>query len=116
MAYTHPRVAYRNKIVRVVGPVRIVTRTIKTPDREEIVTDELRGAVFENIEREGVREPVFKTRTMSPWLIGAGLASFKTREKASWTLYGGRSIANRLDLLAGVSGAGKLNFVALWRF
>lgn len=112
-----PRVERQVKYVRVEGPVRIVTRTVKTEGREEIVREELHAAVTEAREDVRISEPVFAPAARAGgWLAGASGQPFHRWERDGWTAWGGYSFGGRLNVCAGVTGAGRAAALALWRF
>jgi hypothetical protein len=117
LAYEHPRTVDRVRTVRVAGPVRIVTRTVRTEGREEIVREENQGPVVEATDTARLVEPVFPPAPrLNRWLAGVGAEPFHFNEREGWRAYGGYSFANRLDLCAGLSGRGRAQFLVLVRF
>ena len=118
LAYENPRVVVVTKRIRVEGPVRIVTRTVRGPGgREEVTREEVRGAVVERTDDATLREPVFMpaART-SGWLLGASVQPFHRWERDGYAAWGGYSIGGRLHLLAGIRGNTRAEAMVLWRF
>jgi hypothetical protein len=118
LAYHNPRKVLLTRTVKVEGPVRIVTRTVREPGgREEIMREEVRGPVVTTRDMDFRMEPVFPPAPrLDRWLAGARVEPFHYTERHAWAVYGGYSFRNRLDLCAGVSGRGRAEILALVRF
>lgn len=92
------------RIVRVEGPVRIITRVVETPGRVERETIEERGPISVVQESLIVKTPVFPPSLKSDrWLAGIALNPFDYRESRSWGAYVGYGFRNRLDIMGGYS-------------
>lgn len=117
VAYKNPRAVQTVKVVKVQGPVRIVTKVVKTADREETTREEVRGPVFETMDEAFLVEPVFPPAPRSDrWLAGAAFQPFHSREPGAWTAYAGYSFKNRLDLCGGITGRGRPSVLVMVRF
>lgn len=109
------RASYENpktiEVVRTVvreGPIRIKTVIIERPagERETTIVEE-RSESTAVAESKAKSEPVpvaDVTVTLSPnrWLVGADLRDLDPKNYQAWTIYGGYSLSNRLDLMAGL--------------
>lgn len=116
LIYKNPAIIKQTRVVRVEGPVRIVTRVVETPGRVERETVEERGPVSVIRDSQITQTPVFQPAPRSDrWLAGIGLAPFDYRESRYFSAYAGYSFRNRLDLLGGVS-AGRPAILAIVRF
>lgn len=117
LIYERPRVIERVRIVRQQGTVRIVTKWVKTPEREEVIQEEVRAPVVEIRETAQVSEPVFPPAPRTDrWLAGLSAEPFHLQERGSWRAYGGYSFRNRVDLAAGISGRGRAQLLVMFRF
>ncbi len=112
--YEHPRVIRLVQTKTVQGPVRIVTRTIRTPGREEVTTEETRGPVVITAADNSTTGPVLAVRT-DRWLAGFG-PSWHYGETVDWSVMAGRSFDNRIDLLGGISKTGRIQGDLIFRF
>jgi hypothetical protein len=116
--YKNPRAVNSVRVVREAGPVRIVTRTLRTAGREEITREESRGPVLTASDHVRVSEPVFAPASRSDkWLVGVAAEPFhlNVREGAGFAIYGGRSFGP-IDAAAGISGQGRASLLLLVRF
>lgn len=116
LVYLHPRVENRVRVVRVEGPVRIVTRTIRVEGREEVVREEVRGPVVETTDASHIETPVFAPPRPPRWVAGASLLDFRPGDRAGWTAWGGVSVGGRLDLCLGLTGDFHPGAMVLFRF
>lgn len=116
LVYIHPRIENRFRVVRVEGPVRIVTRTIRTEGREEVVREEVRGTVVETTDASHIETPVFAPPRPPRWVAGASLLNFKPGDRSGWTAWGGVSVGGRLDLCLGLTGDFRPGAMILVRF
>lgn len=104
LVYRNPAVIKQTRIVRVEGPVRIVTRVVETPGRIERETIEEHGQVSEVHESATVSVPVFPPAPRSDrWLAGISVNPFDYRDSRSWGAYVGYGFRNRLDVMGGYS-------------
>ena len=102
LIYKHPAIFQKTRIVRVEGPVRIVTRVVETPERVERETVEERGPVSVVKESLHTQTPVFPPAPRSDrWLAGISANPFDYRDSRSWGAYVGYGFRNRIDLLCG---------------
>lgn len=116
LIYKHPAVFQKRRIVRIEGPVRIVTRVVETPGRVERETVEERGPVSEVHESATVSVPVFPPAPRSDrWLAGISANPFDYRDSRSWGAYVGYGFRNRLDIMGGVND-GSPSVVLVARF
>lgn len=116
LVYRNPAIIKQTRIVRVEGPVRIVTRVVETPGRIERETIEERGPVSEVHESATVSVPVFPPSLRSDrWLAGISVNPFDYRDSRSWGAYVGYGFRNRLDLCGGVSN-GRPSALLMVRF
>lgn len=116
LVYLHPRIESRVRVVRVEGPVRIVTRTIKTEGREETVREEVRGPVVSTTEAVHIETPVFPPARPPLWVAGASLMNFRPGDRAGWMAWGGVSVAGHIDICLGLSGDLRPGAMVLFRF
>lgn len=116
LVYLHPRIENRFRVVRVEGPVRIVTRTIRTEGREEVVREEVRGPVVETTDASHIETPVFAPPRPPRWVAGASLLDFRPGDRAGWTAWGGVSVGGRIDLCLGLTGDFRPGAMILARF
>ena len=104
LIYKHPAVFRKTRIVRIEGPVRIVTRVVETPGRVERETVEERGPVSTTEDSSVVQAPVFPPSKRSDrWLAGISANPFNYRDSRAWGAYVGYGFRNRIDLLCGYS-------------
>ena len=104
LIYRHPAIFQKTRIVRIEGPVRIVTRVVETPGRIERETVEERGPVSVVQESLRVQTPVFPPAPRSDrWLAGISANPFHYRESREWGAYVGYGFRNRLDVMGGYS-------------
>lgn len=104
LVYRNPAIIKQTRIVRVEGPVRIVTRVVETPGRVERETIEERGPISVVQESLIVKTPVFPPSLKSDrWLAGIALNPFDYRESRAWGAYVGYGFRNRLDIMGGYS-------------
>jgi hypothetical protein len=104
LVYRNPAIIHQVRMVRVEGPVRIITRVMETPGRIERETVEERGPVSVVQESLRVQTPVFPPAPRSDrWLAGISANPFHYRESRSWGAYVGYGFRNRLDLCGGVA-------------
>lgn len=116
LIYRNPAVVHQTRVVRVEGPVRIVTRVVETPGRVERETVEERGPVSVVKESLTVQTPVLPPAPkLSRWIAGIGANPFDYRDSRYWAAYGGYSFGGRLDLCGGVHG-GKPSALVFIRF
>lgn len=116
LIYQNPAVVERVKTVRVEGPVRIVTRTIETPGRVEMVVTEERGSVSVVKDSLTVQTPVFPPAPrLDRWIAGIAGNPFSYRDSRYWAGYAGYSFRNRLDILGGVN-SGRPSILLVIRF
>lgn len=115
VVYTHPAVTTHEKKNRTEGAVRIVTRIIREPGgREETVREETRGPVTETTDVLSVSTPVLDVPRR--WVVGGGLDTFRSYTFRDATVYGGLTLGGRLDLVARVTGGGRVGALVMWRF
>ncbi len=104
LVYKNPAVFQKTRVVRVEGPVRIVTRVVESPGRIERETVEERGPVSVIRESQMTQTPVFPPAPRSDrWLAGVSANPFAGQDSRSWAGWAGYSFRNRLDLCGGVS-------------
>lgn len=103
VAYDHPKIEEHVKIMRVQGPVRIITRTITTPGRTEVVKTEDRAPVIESTETAHISTPVFNTIRTDRYILGA-FALAGPSKTPEYGFKAGYSFNNRLDIACGLSG------------
>ena len=116
LIYKHPAIFQKTRIVRVEGPVRIVTRVVETPERVERETVEERGPVSVVKESLHTQTPVFPPAPRSDrWLAGISANPFDYRDSRSWGAYVGYGFRNRIDLLCGYSNDNP-SMVVIFRF
>ena len=116
LVYRNPAIIKQTRIVRVEGPVRIVTRVVETPGRIERETIEERGPVSEVHESATVSVPVFPPSLRSDrWLAGISVNPFDYRDSRSWGAYVGYGFRNRLDLCGRIS-RGQTSVLIIARF
>jgi hypothetical protein len=118
VVYRNPLVIRQVKTLRVEGPVRILTRTVREPGgREEVLREETRGAVTEASDSSVISQPVFAPAgAAGGWQIAPSLQPLHRFERGAWALWGGYSFGGRLDLMAGLRGNGRVETMAIWRF
>lgn len=116
LAYKNPRVVAVTRVMKVSGPVRVVTRVVEVAGRKETTTEEVRGPVTEMRGTETLREPVFPPAAPPRWVVGPSFIYNKPAERGSGAVWGGVSLAGRLDVLAGVTGKFRPGVMVLWRF
>lgn len=114
LVYLHPKTEQRLRIVRVEGPVRIVTRTIKTEGREEVIREEVRGPVVTTTDAMTKSEPVLARAPR--WVAGASLLDFRPGDRSGWTAWAGVTVGGRLDICLGVTGGLRPGAMVLFRF
>jgi hypothetical protein len=104
LVYRNPAIIHQVRMVRVEGPVRIITRVVETPGRIERETVEERGPVSVVQESLRVQTPVFPPAPRSDrWLAGIAINPFDYRDSRSWGAYVGYGFRNRLDIMGGYS-------------
>ena len=114
LVYRNPAIIHQVRMVRVEGPVRIVTRVVETPGRIERETVEERGPISVVQESLRVQTPVFPPTPRSDrWLAGISANPFHYRESRSWGAYAGYGFRNRLDVMAGYSDGSPKAIVVL---
>ncbi|TXH44737.1 MAG: hypothetical protein E6Q97_32295 [Desulfurellales bacterium] len=116
LVYLHPRVENRFRVVRVEGPVRIVTRTIRTEGREETVREEVRGPVVSTTDAVHIETPAFAPPRPPRWVAGASLLDFRPSDRSGWTAWGGVSAGGRLDICLGLTGDLRPGAMILFHF
>lgn len=118
LVYRNPKQTSLVHTVRVEGPVRIVTRTIREPGgREETMREEVHGPVTTTRSSEFTVEPVFPPAPrLDRWLLGAGIEPFHWGERGAVALHAGYSFRNRLDLCAGITHDRKAELLFTVRF
>lgn len=117
LAYHNPRQTVRVQKIVVQGPTRIVTRVVEVEGRKETTTEEVRGPVFEAMDRAFLTEPVFPPAPRQDrWLVGASLNPFHTGRPDQWTALAGYSFRNRVDLCAGATMTGSPRLLVMLRF
>jgi hypothetical protein len=108
-SYEHPQTIEVVRVVRTEGPVRIVTRVVESSVGDKVTTiEENKGPTLEEMLRGGESNPVPVSEVMPPvktnrWLVGLSLLDFSPRDTRQYTLWGGYSFWNRLDLLYGLN-------------
>lgn len=123
-AFENPKTVEVVKTVYKEGPVRIKTVIVEKPAGEKETTiieerSESTTIAESNAKSEPVPvEDIVVTINPNRWLVGADLRNLDTRNYQAWTLYGGYSFSNRLDLLAGLGRRDKLesHLMAVVRF
>ena len=116
LIYKHPAVFQKTRIVRIEGPVRIVTRVVETPGRVERETVEERGPVSTTEDSSVVQAPVFPPSKRSDrWLAGISANPFNYRDYRAWGAYVGYGFMNRFDICGGIS-RGKTSVLIIARF
>lgn len=116
LVYRNPAVVHQTRVVRVEGPVRVVTRVVETPGRVERETVEERGPVETIRESRMVQTPVFPPAPRSDrWLAGISANPFDYRDSRAWGAYVGYGFRNRIDLLCGYSNDNP-SMVVIFRF
>jgi hypothetical protein len=116
LIYRNPAIIKQTRIVRVEGPVRIVTRVVETPGRVERETVEERGPVTVVKESLHTQTPVFPPAPRSDrWLAGISANPFDYRDSRAWGAYVGYCFRNRLDIMGGVSN-GRPSALLMLRF
>lgn len=114
VVYKNPAIVRQVRMVRVEGPVRIVTRTIETPGRVERVVTEDRGPVSVVNESLMVQTPVFPPAPrLDRWLAGISVNPFDYRDSRSWGAYAGYGFRNKLDVMAGYSDSSPKAMIVL---
>lgn len=114
LVYRNPAIIHQVRMVRVEGPVRIITRVVETPGRIERETVEERGPVSVVQESLRVQTPVFPPAQRSDrWLAGIAINPFDYRDSRSWGAYAGYGFRNRLDVMAGYSDGSPKAIVVL---
>ena len=114
--YKNPAVFQKTRIVRVEGPVRIVTRVVETPGRVERETVEERGPVSVVRDSQITQTPVFPPAPRSDrWLAGISANPFDYQDSRSWGAYVGYGFMNRFDICGGIS-RGKTSVLIIARF
>lgn len=104
LVYRNPAIIHQVRMVRVEGPVRIITRVVETPGRTERETVEERGPVSVVQDSLNAQFPVFPPAPRSDrWLAGIAINPFDYRDSRSWGAYVGYGFRNRLDLCGGVA-------------
>ena len=104
LVYRNPAIIHQVRMVRVEGPVRIITRVVETPGRIERETVEERGPVSVVQDSLNAQFPVFPPAPRSDrWLAGIAINPFDYRDSRSWGAYVGYGFRNRLDLCGGVA-------------
>ena len=116
LIYRHPAIFQKTRVVRVEGPVRIVTRVVETPGRVERETVEERGPISVTEDSSVAQIPVFPPAPRSDrWLAGIAINPFAYQDSRKFGFYGGYGFKNRLDLLGGYSDD-KFVALAIFRF
>lgn len=101
--YRNPAVVHQTRVVRVEGPVRIVTRVVETPGRVERETVEERGPVSVVKDSLTTETPVFPpAQRLDRWLVGVTANPFRYRDSRPWGAYVGYGFRNRLDIMCGL--------------
>ena len=116
--YSHPMVVKKLETIKVRGPERIVIRTIKTPEKEEIIKVVEKAGTVESSLGWSLDQPLSPETVMKPpkrWLIGGGIAGWKEENRIEM-LYGGVTLFNRLDLCLGYSANSRGLALVNWRF
>lgn len=103
--YLHPEVKTVEKIVRVAGPVRIVTRVIERQGEKETVVEETHEPSSETTEVSHETKPVSLADTMTPYrtdryLLTVGVNRL-TPDFNGKALFVGYGFKNRLDIQVG---------------
>jgi len=112
-----PKVEEKTRIVRVMGPVKIVERIREIPGGERIIERITERAAERHVEEtERHEEPLrLQPPRLNRWLAGAGLYPFESGRP--YSLHAGYSFNNRIDLLGGFEPAGKRgNVLIVFRF
>ena len=116
LVYRNPAIIHQVRMVRVEGPVRIITRVVETPGRIERETVEERGPVSVVQDSLNAQFPVFPPAPRSDrWLAGIAINPFDYRDSRSWGAYVGYGFRNRLDLCGGVAN-GRPSALVMLRF
>lgn len=116
LVYRNPAIVHQARIVRVEGPVRIVTRVVETPGRVERETVEERGPVSVVRDSQITETPVFPPTPRSDrWLVSVSVNPISYRDSRDWGAYVGYGFKNRIDISGGVSG-GRPSALFTWRF
>ena len=116
LVYRNPAILKQTRIVRVEGPVRIVTRVVETPGRVERETVEERGPVTVVKESLHTQTPVFPPAPRSDrWLAGISANPFDYRDSRAWGAYVGYGFKNRFDFMCGYANDNPI-MVAIFRF
>jgi hypothetical protein len=108
-SYEHPKTIEVVRVVRTEGPVRIVTRVVESSVGDKVTTiEENKGPTLEEILQGEESQPapvseVIPSTKNSRLLIGLSLLDFSPRDVRQYTLWGGYSFWNRLDLLYGLN-------------
>ena len=124
LVYSHPDVVIKTNTVRVEGPVRIVTRIVELKDGEKETTiTEDHAPVVEKVDVSSSTIVVplsvaLEFKRSDRYLLGAGLLDFSPNTYRSYRMYGGYSIANRVDFLygIGIDGGIKQSVSVIFRF
>lgn len=118
LVYENPRVKIVEKVVKVQGPVRVVTRIIEKPGEVVTIVDERRGEVSETTGSDRETAPVPIEIAMKPhrsdrWLVAAQVDDGRFREAKGYSALVGYGWNNRVDVLIGGGAEGvKLQVVA----
>jgi len=116
LVYRNPAIIHQVRMVRIEGPVRIITRVVETPGRIERETVEERGPVSVVQESSRIQTPVFPQAPRSDrWLAGISVNPFHYRESRTLGAYAGYGFRNRFDLIGGYSD-GKPKAMIILRF
>lgn len=116
LIYRNPAIIHKVRVVRIEGPVRIVTRVVETPGRIERETVEERGPVSTVNDSLMVQAPVFPPAPRSDrWLAGISANPFDYRDSRAWGAYVGYGFRNRFDICGGIS-RGKTSVLIIARF
>ncbi len=111
LVYENPAVKIVEKIVRVQGPVRVITRVVQKPGETVTIVEERRGEVVESSESGHESRPVPIREAMAParadrWLAGIQVDDLRFRDSRGYTALAGYSFRNRVDVLGGWGGDG----------
>lgn len=123
IVYANPKVVTIEKVVKVQGPVRIVTKIVERPSGErETTVEETRAEVVETSGSSSESSPVPLDVALKPpsgdrWLAGVGNRDFSFRSWDQYTIWAGREMG-RLELLGGVGYRDRIEpqVVMLWRW
>lgn len=117
--YRNPRVVTQTRVVKVSGPIRVVTRIVERPGVKESTTVEERGQVVESSGQSSDSSPISLAVALAhpnpnKWILGVGNRNFSYRSWENYSLWGGREFGP-LVIEAG-AGRRSVELVALIKF